>query len=68
LVESTTLCTPSVSIADDPVIAAATNLDTAMPRFATSAMTIVRLLAVAELIDDVGYSGTAPRATRCARV
>ena len=34
LVESTTLCTPSVSIAEEPVIAAATNFDTAIPRFA----------------------------------
>ena len=43
LAESTTLCTPSVSMADEPVIAAATNFDTAMPRFAASAMTSVRL-------------------------
>ena len=50
MVESTTLWTPSVSIADEPVIAAATNLDTAMPRFATSAMTSVRVLAVGALI------------------
>ena len=45
-VESTTLWTPSVSIADEPVIAAATNFDTAMPRLATSAMTSVRVEVV----------------------
>src|SRR3954447_17338183 len=52
LVESTTLCTPSVSIAEEPVIHAAANLDTAMPRFAASAMTSVRVLVVTTLIED----------------
>ena len=45
LVELTTLWTPSVSIADEPVIAAATNLDTAMPRLAPNAISSVRLLS-----------------------
>ena len=31
--QSTTLWTPSVSIAEEPVIAAATNFETAMPKF-----------------------------------
>ncbi len=44
--QSTTLWTPSVSIADEPVIAAATNFETAMPRLARSAMTSVRLEVV----------------------
>src|SRR4051794_12545952 len=57
LVESTTLCTPSVSIAEEPVIVAATNLDTAMPRFAANAMTRVRVLAVGALISAVSLSG-----------
>ena len=39
LVESTTLWTPSVSIAEEPVIAAATNFETAMPRLAPNAIT-----------------------------
>jgi hypothetical protein len=51
LVESTTLWTPSVRRADEPVIAAATNFDAAIPRFASRAMTSVRVLAVAELIE-----------------
>ena len=50
LVELTTLCTPSVSMADEPVIPAATNFDTAIPRFARSAMTSVRVLVVGALV------------------
>jgi hypothetical protein len=41
-VESTTEWTPSVSIADDPVIAAAPNFATVMPRFAPKAIQMVR--------------------------
>src|SRR3954470_23920567 len=57
LVESTTLCTPSVSIAEEPVIVAATNLRKAMPRFAASAMTRVRVLAVGALISAFSLGG-----------
>jgi hypothetical protein len=63
LVQSTTLWTPSVSIADEPVIAAATNFDTAIPRFAASAMTSVRVLAVGEL-SERGYCRSPASAIR----
>src|SRR5690348_6037238 len=61
LVESTTLCTPSVSIAEDPVIAAATNFDTAMPRLARRATTSVRVLAVGLLIGPRSDVDHAPK-------
>jgi hypothetical protein len=61
---STRLCTPSVSIADEPVIAAATNLETAMPRFAASAMIRVRLLSVAALMGPARIAGTPARPER----
>src|SRR5689334_16645743 len=51
LVLSTTLWTPSVSIADEPVIAAATNFEAAIPRFASRATTRVRVLVVSALIS-----------------
>jgi hypothetical protein len=51
-------------MAEEPVIIAATNLEAAMPRFAASAMTRVRVLVVAALIADVGYSGSVIHATR----
>src|SRR4051794_6893367 len=57
---STTLCTPSVSIADDPVIAAATNLEIAMPRFATSAISRVRLFSACALKRAPLHAGRRP--------
>jgi hypothetical protein len=47
-----------VSIADEPVIAAATNFDAAMPRLASSATTSVRVLVVCAL------SGLSPADSR----
>ena len=47
--ESATECTPSASIDADPVIAAATNLATAMPRFAPSAVITARALPSAAM-------------------
>src|SRR5690606_19682810 len=41
---SATECTPSASIDDDPVMAAATNLLAAIPRFAASAVTTALVL------------------------
>src|SRR5690349_7272952 len=43
LPESASECTPSATIDDEPVNAAATNFDTAMPRFAARAAMIARL-------------------------
>jgi hypothetical protein len=43
LVESTRLWTPSVSMAEEPVSAAAPNLATAMPTLAPSAIRMVRV-------------------------
>ena len=50
LPESATECTPSASIEVDPVIAAATNLATAMPRFAPSAVMTARVLPSVAMI------------------
>ena len=56
LPESTTECTPSASIDDEPVIANATNLITAMPRLAPSAATIALRAAAVALIVSASRS------------
>ena len=48
-------------LGDEPVIHAAANLDTAMPRFAASAITSVRVLVVTALIDPYRDLSPAPR-------
>src|SRR5215210_1442707 len=45
LVESATECTPSANIADEPVMAAATNLLTPIPKFAANAVRTALVLS-----------------------
>ena len=70
LPESATECTPSASIEVDPVIAAATNLATATPRFAPNAVPTARVPPSAAMISSLHEplllsSVSAERPSRC---